>query len=134
MRVAIAQLNQVVGDLSGNAARILEAAAEARRGGAQLLITAELSLCGYPPEDLLLRPAFLSACADELSRLAARVEGVTVLVGFPELTPDGRYNAVAVLREGKVAALYRKRCLPNYTVFDEQRYFRAGVDPCIVDV
>lgn len=134
MRVAIAQLNQVVGDLSGNAARILEAAAEARRGGAQLLITAELSLCGYPPEDLLLRPAFLSACADELSRLAARVEGVTVLVGFPELTPDGRYNAVAVLRDGKVAALYRKRCLPNYTVFDEQRYFRAGVDPCIVDV
>ena len=134
MRVAIAQLNQVVGDLSGNAARILEAAAEARRGGAQLLITAELSLCGYPPEDLLLRPAFLSACADELSRLAARVEGVTVLVGFPELTPDGRYNAVAVLRDGKVAALYRKRCLPNYTVFDEQRYFNAGGDPCIVDV
>jgi NAD+ synthase (glutamine-hydrolysing) len=134
MRVAIAQLNQVVGDLSGNAARILEAAAEARRGGAQLLITAELSLCGYPPEDLLLRPAFLSACADELSRLAARVERVTVLVGFPELTPDGRYNAVAVLRDGKVAALYRKGCLPNYTVFDEQRYFRAGVDPCIVDV
>ena len=134
MRVAIAQLNQVIGDLSGNAARILDAAAEARRGGAQLLITAELSLCGYPPEDLLLRPAFLSACADELSRLAARVEGVTVLVGFPELTPDGRYNAVAVLRDGKVIARYRKRCLPNYTVFDEQRYFNAGGDPCIVDV
>ena len=134
MRVAIAQLNQVVGDLSGNAARILEAAAEARRGGAQLLITAELSLCGYPPEDLLLRPAFLSSCADELSRLAARVEGVTVLVGFPELAPDGRYNAVAVLREGEVVARYRKRCLPNYTVFDEQRYFNPGGDPCIVDV
>jgi NAD+ synthase (glutamine-hydrolysing) len=134
MRVAIAQLNQVVGDLSGNAARILDAAAEARRGGAQLLITAELSLCGYPPEDLLLRPAFLSSCADELSRLAARVEGVTVLVGFPELAPDGRYNAVAVLRDGKVATRYRKRCLPNYTVFDEQRYFSPGADPCIVDV
>jgi NAD+ synthase (glutamine-hydrolysing) len=134
MRVAIAQLNQVVGDLSGNAARILVAAAEARRGGAQLLITPELSLCGYPPEDLLLRPAFLSSCADELSRLAARVEGVTVLVGFPELAPDGRYNAVAVLRDGKVTARYRKRCLPNYTVFDEQRYFNPGGDPCIVDV
>jgi NAD+ synthase (glutamine-hydrolysing) len=134
MRVAIAQLNQVIGDLSGNAARILEAAAEARRGGAQLLITAELSLCGYPPEDLLLRPAFLSSCADELSRLAARVEGVTVLVGFPELAPEGRYNAVAVLREGEVVARYRKRCLPNYTVFDEQRYFNPGGDPCIVDV
>jgi NAD+ synthetase len=134
MRVAIAQLNQVIGDLSGNAARILEAAAEARRGGAQLLITAELSLCGYPPEDLLLRPAFLASCADELSRLAARVEGVTVLVGFPELAPEGRYNAVAVLREGEVVARYRKRCLPNYTVFDEQRYFNPGGDPCIVDV
>jgi NAD+ synthetase len=135
MRVAIAQLNQVVGDLSGNAARILEAVAEARRGGAQLLITAELSLCGYPPEDLLLRPAFLSACADELSSLATRVEGITVLVGFPELAPDGRrYNAVAVLRDRRVAALYRKRCLPNYTVFDEQRYFNAGGDACIVDV
>ena len=134
MRIAIAQLNQVVGDLSGNAARILEAAAEARRGGAQLLITPELSLCGYPPEDLLLRPAFLSSCADELSRLAARVEGVTVLVGLPELAPDGRYNAVAVLRDGKVTARYRKRCLPNYTVFDEQRYFNPGGDPCIVDV
>jgi NAD+ synthetase len=134
MRVAIAQLNQVVGDLSGNAARILVATAEARRGGAQLLITPELSLCGYPPEDLLLRPAFLSSCADELSRLAARVEGVTVLVGFPELAPDGRYNAVAVLRDGKVTARYRKRCLPNYTVFDEQRYFNPGGDPCIVEV
>src|SRR6202022_4298080 len=114
MRVAIAQLNQVVGDLSGNAARILEAAAEARRGGAQLLITAELSLCGYPPEDLLLRPAFLSACADELSSLATRVEGITILVGFPELAADGRrYNAVAALRDGKVTALYRNRSLPN---------------------
>ena len=134
MRVAIAQLNQVIGDLSGNAARILEAVAEARRGGAQLLVTPELSLCGYPPEDLLLRPAFLSACASELSRLAAGVEGITVVVGFPELAPNARYNAAAVLRDGNVAAVYRKRCLPNYTVFDEQRYFSAGGDPCIVEV
>src|SRR5450631_4059898 len=134
MRIAIAQLNQVVGDLPGNAARIVDAMADARRGGAQLLITAELSLCGYPPEDLLLRPAFLASCADELARLASRVDGLTVLVGFPELAPDGRYNAIAVLRDGKVAAIYRKRCLPNYTVFDEQRYFTAGTDPCVVEV
>jgi len=134
MRIAIAQLNQVVGDLPGNAARIVDAMADARRGGAQLLITAELSLCGYPPEDLLLRPAFLASCADELARLASRVDGLTVLVGFPELGPDGRYNAVAVLRDGKVAATYRKHCLPNYTVFDEQRYFTAGVDPCVVEI
>jgi NAD+ synthetase len=134
MRVAIAQLNQVIGDLSGNAARILEAATFARRGGAQLLITPELSLCGYPPEDLLLRPAFLAACADELARLAMVVEGITVVVGFPELASNSRYNAAAVLRGGKVEAVYRKRCLPNYTVFDEQRYFSAGGDPCILDV
>ena len=134
MRIAIAQLNQVVGDLSGNAARIVEAMAQARRGGAHLLVTAELSLCGYPPEDLLLRPAFLTACADELARLAARVEGITVLVGFPELAPGGRYNAVAVLRDRRIAAVYRKQCLPNYTVFDEQRYFTAGSDPCVFDV
>jgi NAD+ synthase (glutamine-hydrolysing) len=134
MRIAIAQFNQVVGDLSGNAARIVEATAEARRGGAQLLVTPELSLCGYPPEDLLLRPAFLASCADELARLAARVEGATVLVGFPEIAPEGAFNAVAVLRDGKVAAIYRKRCLPNYTVFDEQRYFKAGGDPCVVDI
>jgi NAD+ synthase (glutamine-hydrolysing) len=134
MRIAIAQFNQIVGDLPGNAARIVDAMSEARRGGAQLLITAELSLCGYPPEDLLLRPAFLASCADELARLASRVEGITVLVGFPELDPDGRYNAVAVLRDGKIAATYRKRCLPNYTVFDEQRYFTAGVDPCVVEI
>src|SRR5450432_3287945 len=134
MRIAIAQFNQVVGDLSGNAARIVEASAEARRGGAQLLITPELSLCGYPPEDLLLRPAFLASCADELERLAARIEGVTVLVGFPQIAPEGRFNAVAVLRDGKVAATYRKHCLPNYTVFDEQRYFTAGVDPCVVEI
>ncbi len=134
MRIAVAQLNQVVGDLSGNAERIIEATAEARRGGAQLLITPELSLCGYPPEDLLLRPAFLAACGDELARLAARIGDVTVLVGFPELTADGCYNAVAVLREGKVANIYRKRCLPNYTVFDEQRYFKVGGAPCVIDI
>src|ERR1700716_183987 len=126
MRVAIAQLTQGIGNLSENAARTLEAMAEARRGGAQLLITPELSLCGYPPEDLLLRPAFLSSCADELARLAVRVEGITVLVGFPELAPDGRYNAVAVLRDAGVVAVYRKRCLPHYPGVEEARYFSAG--------
>ncbi len=134
MRIAIAQLNQVVGDLSGNAERIVEAIGEAQRGGAHLLVTPELSLCGYPPEDLLLRPAFLAACADELARIASRVEGITVLVGFPELAPGGRYNAVAILRDRNIAGVYRKQCLPNYTVFDEQRYFTAGIDPCVIDV
>src|SRR5207249_7951723 len=123
MRIAIAQLNQVVGDLAGNAARILSAVAEAKRGGADLVITPELSLCGYPPEDLVLRPAFLSASAIELQRMAARITGPAVIVGFPELFDGKRYNAAAILRAGRIEAVYRKGKLPNYTVFDEQRYF-----------
>ncbi len=133
MRVGIAQLNQIIGDMPGNAARILDAVGEARRGGADLVVTPELSLCGYPPEDLLLRRAFLSACADELAHLAASVSGVTLLVGFPETNDGKRYNAVAVLRDGRVAATYHKQCLPNYTVFDEQRYFEPGDAPCVLD-
>ncbi|HEX8010829.1 MAG TPA: NAD+ synthase [Casimicrobiaceae bacterium] len=134
MRIAIAQLDCVVGDLPGNAARILGAVGEARRGGADLVVTPELSLCGYPPEDLVLRPAFLEACAEELARLAAEVSGATVLVGFPEAAARKPHNAVAVLREGRVAAVYRKCELPNYTVFDEQRYFEPAREPCVVDL
>jgi len=134
MRVAIAQLNQVVGDLSGNAARILDAAAGGVRGGADLVITPELSLCGYPPEDLLLRPAFLAACAEELQRLARAVTRTTILVGFPEKAGSACYNATAILRAGRVEAVYRKRELPNYTVFDEERYFQPGRAPCVFDI
>ncbi len=134
MRIAIAQLDCVVGDLSGNAARILEAVADARRGGADLVVTPELSLCGYPPEDLVLRPAFLAACDDELQRLAKAVSGPAVVVGFPEASERKPHNAVAVVRDGRVAAVYRKCELPNYTVFDEQRYFEPGCEPCVIEV
>ncbi|HEV2979743.1 MAG TPA: NAD+ synthase [Casimicrobiaceae bacterium] len=134
MRVGIAQLNCVVGDLRGNAAHILAAVAEARRGGADLVVTPELSLCGYPPEDLLLRPAFLTACAEELTRLAAQIAGPVVLIGFPEFAAGKRHNALAVVRDGRVDAVYRKHELPNYTVFDEQRYFEPGSDACVVDI
>jgi NAD+ synthase (glutamine-hydrolysing) len=134
MRVAIAQLNQVVGDLPGNAARIVDAVATAVRGGADLVVTPELSLSGYPPEDLLLRPAFLAACARELEQLAPRVAGPAVLVGFPEFAQGRRHNAVAVLRDGRISAVYRKQQLPNYTVFDEQRYFEPGDGACVIDV
>jgi len=134
MRIAIAQLDCVVGDLAGNAQRILDAVAEARRGGADLVITPELSLCGYPPEDLVLRPAFLAACDQELRRLAEAVSGPVVLIGYPELGDGKRHNAVAALRDGKVAAIYRKCELPNYTVFDEQRYFEPRCEPCVIDV
>jgi len=134
MRLAIAQLNQTVGDLPANAAAILGAWRDARRTGAALVVTPELSLCGYPPEDLLLRPAFVDACASELASLAAQVDRGVLLVGFPERENGRTYNAMAVLRDGRVAQVARKQCLPNYTVFDEQRYFSPGAAPCIVEV
>src|SRR6266702_8871702 len=108
MRIAIAQLDCVVGDLAGNAARILGAITEARHAGADLVITPELSLCGYRPEDLVQRPAFLEACADELSRLATEVSGTTVLIGYPEAADGKRHNAIAVVRDGAIAAVDRK--------------------------
>jgi NAD+ synthase (glutamine-hydrolysing) len=134
VRIAIAQLNQVVGDLAGNAARILDAVAEGERGGADLVVTPELSLCGYPPEDLVLRPAFLAACAQELQKLASKIKATTALVGFPEAADNVCYNAAAVVSDGRVSAVYRKHELPNYTVFDEDRYFRPGGAPCVMDV
>src|SRR6476620_7386067 len=134
MQIALAQLNQVLGDLPGNARAIAAAAAEAERAGARLVITPELSLCGYPPEDLVLRPAFLDACSAELSALAPAITGTTALVGFPERHDGVRHNAVAVVRDGRVAAVYRKHRLPNYTVFDEERYFAPGTEPCVFDV
>jgi len=134
MRVAIAQLNQVLGDLAGNARALLDAIDAGKRAGADLVVTPELSLCGYPPEDLLLRPAFIDACAREMAALAARVHGVIALVGYPETQGQQRHNAVAVIRDGRLVATYRKLHLPNYTVFDEDRYFEPGGAPCVFDV
>ena len=134
MQIALAQLNQVLGDLPGNARAILTATAEAERAGARLVVTPELSLCGYPPEDLVLRPAFLDACASELAALAAGVRRTPVIVGFPERSGGHCHNALAVLKAGRVAEVYRKQQLPNYTVFDEERYFEPGHAPCVIDV
>ncbi len=134
MQIAVAQLNQVIGDLSGNGNAILAAVAEAERAGARLVVTPELSLPGYPPEDLLLRPAFIDACARELAAMAQRVRATPVVVGFPDREGGTCYNALAVLRDRRVAQVYRKQYLPNYTVFDEERYFEPGTAPCIVDV
>src|SRR5438477_9053994 len=115
MQIAVAQINSTVGDLAGNARLVGDAVAAAKAAGADLVVTPELSLCGYPPEDLLLRRAFLATSAAELAHLAASISGVTALVGFPEESGGRRYNAVAVLRDGRVAEVYRKRYLPNYT-------------------
>ena len=134
MQIAVAQLDQIVGDLPGNSHRILAALRDAKRAGSDFVITPELSLCGYPPEDLLLRPAFLDANARELAALAAQVDDTALIVGFAEAAGGRRYNAAAVLRGRRIERVYRKQLLPNYTVFDEARYFAVGDAPCVFDV
>jgi NAD+ synthase (glutamine-hydrolysing) len=134
MKLAIAQTNCVLGDLAGNAAKILNYAEQARIQGAQLLLTPELSLCGYPPEDLLLRNGFYHACALALEDLARRISGVAVVVGHPHEQGGKRYNAASLLQNGKISKTYLKHELPNYSVFDEERYFCHGTEPCIFDM
>ena len=97
MKFALAQLNQTVGDLPGNARKILDACERAHAGGARCVITPELSICGYPPEDLVLRPSFLNACRTELAALAARLPPLTAIVGFPEIDGELRHNAAVLL-------------------------------------
>jgi NAD+ synthase (glutamine-hydrolysing) len=125
MRLALAQINTVVGDLDGNRARIVERIGEARDAGADLVLFPELAVTGYPPEDLLFRPEFLRQARRSLDQIAAEATGVAVLVGFPWLDRD-LYNACAVCADGEVKAIYPKRFLPNYGVFDEVRYFQPG--------
>ncbi len=135
--IALAQINPVVGDLSGNAKLISDAAEVAHRAGAKLLITPELALTGYPPEDLLLRPAFIEAAADALDQLRsalAAYPGLAVVVGHPLKTPLGLHNAASVLQDGQCIASYAKHELPNNEVFDEVRYFTPGNAPCVFDI
>ncbi len=131
--IAVAQLNLTVGDLVGNADHIIAALDDARAAGAQLLLTPELALSGYPPEDLLLRPDFYRACAREVERIAAAARGVTVVLGHPVEDGGERYNAASVLRDGAVLTRYHKSLLPNYEVFDEERYFEAGGTACVFE-
>lgn len=131
MKIAIAQINCIVGDLTGNAKKIIASAVQAKAQGATLVITPELSLCGYPPEDLLLRADFLDACNEALKALAAKLSGITVIVGHPHQVEDACFNAASVLQDGKVFATYHKHALPNYAVFDEKRYFASGSDALV---
>jgi NAD+ synthase (glutamine-hydrolysing) len=125
MRLALAQIDTVVGDLDGNRERILRRLEEAREAGADLILFPELAVTGYPPEDLLLRPAFIREARRSLELIAAQTGGIAALVGVPLLDHD-LFNACAVCAGGEVKAVYRKRFLPNYGVFDEERYFAAG--------
>ncbi len=127
MRLALAQINSVVGDIDGNAARISDWVERARTEEADLVLFPELAVTGYPAEDLLLRPGFVRAARKAVDEIARRARGVTVLVGAPHLDAD-LFNGCFVLAHGEVRSVYRKRYLPNYGVFDEDRYFAPGSD------
>ena len=133
LRIALAQIDSSVGDLEGNAAKIAERIAAARDAGAELVLFPELALTGYPPEDLLLKEHFLQAATEAVGELAREAEGIVALVGFPERADDV-HNALAVLAEGELQAVYRKSVLPNYGVFDEQRYFQFGESGAVLQL
>jgi NAD+ synthetase len=138
LRIAVAQINCVVGDLDCNVRLILDAARSALGQGADLLLTPELALCSYPPEDLLLRPDFLLACARSLAGLALEADhaapGLSLLVGHPHVSGERCFNAASLIRAGRVEATYFKMRLPNYEVFDEERYFDEGSEPLVFEV
>lgn len=144
LKLCVAQLNFIVGDLNGNVIKIVDAANRAYADGARLLLTPELSICGYAAEDLFLRPAFMQACDDAVKSVAqqlAGLKGMSVVVGHPtggdsrtrSVAVQSRFNAASVLCEGQVVATYAKRELPNYQVFDERRYFTPGQGVCVFE-
>jgi NAD+ synthase (glutamine-hydrolysing) len=133
MKVALAQVNPIVGDLRGNVELIAGFAARAREAGARLVVFPELAVCGYPPEDLLLNPLFIRECRAALAEAARRCSGIDAVLGFPEAAADRVHNAAALLRDGAAAGIARKSELPNYGVFDEHRYFAPGAGPLSTD-
>jgi NAD+ synthase (glutamine-hydrolysing) len=134
LRIALAQLNFLVGDVRGNAARVVMSAGRARSElGADLVLYPELTLSGYPPEDLLFHRGLRRQVEQGLAQLRGEVTGTAVMVGFPEYTRAGIYNSAALIAGGEIAAIHRKAELPNYKVFDEKRYFHPGAQPTVAD-
>ncbi len=133
IRVALAQINSTVGDLDGNTAKIVDCIARAGSVGADIIVFPELAICGYPPEDLLLRPRFISQNVSCLQRVAESTHGPVVVVGFVDSDSDV-FNAAAIIHNGCIAGIYHKVFLPNYGVFDENRYFRAGRECPVFDI
>jgi NAD+ synthase (glutamine-hydrolysing) len=134
LRIALAQLNLLVGDVQGNAARVIAATRHAHLTlGAHLVLFPELTLSGYPPEDLLFHRGFRRQIEEGLARLRRELTDAAVMVGFPEYTRGGIYNSAALIAHGEIAAIHRKAELPNYKVFDEKRYFQAGTQPTVAD-
>ncbi|EGV32911.1 NAD+ synthetase [Thiorhodococcus drewsii AZ1] len=125
-RIQIAQINPLVGDIAGNAERLISASVAARDAGADLVVFPELALTGYPPEDLLLRPEFMRRVESALEHIASEAVGITLVLGYPRAAVGGLFNVAGVWRDGELVAEYAKQHLPNYSVFDEKRYFQSG--------
>jgi NAD+ synthase (glutamine-hydrolysing) len=125
LRIGMAQINTTVGDFAGNQRKILKAIEEARAAGVDLLTFPELAVCGYPPEDLLFKPQFIAENLKSLDKITEASKGLTLVVGFVDADGD-IYNAAAIIHDGRLVSIYHKNYLPNYGVFDENRYFRAG--------
>lgn len=135
LKIALAQLNFVVGDVTGNAAKIVAAIEEARdQLAADLVVFSELALCGYPPEDLLFHKGLKDQVVDALDEVRERTSGVAALVGYPEYADDSIFNSAALFDDGQLIANHRKQCLPNYSVFDEQRYFAPGSGSTVSEI
>jgi len=135
LNIAIAQIDLTVGDIAGNARRVIDAACRARDElQARAVLFPELTLTGYPPEDLLLRPELDARVARALAQIQAEVSGVDLVLGYPRIVDGKRYNTAGVIRDGRIIAEYHKALLPNYSVFDEDRYFEPGGEPCVFHI
>src|SRR5438309_4700340 len=134
LRVALAQINTTIGDFDGNVGKIIEYAGRARGAGADIVSFPELTITGYPPEDLLLRSGFIRDNLTALKRAAAGCSGIAAVIGFVDRDDSGIYNAAALVRDGAISAVYRKQRLPNYGVFDEVRYFRGGSESPVFEI
>jgi len=135
LRIAIAQLNLLVGDIGGNVSKLIAAAQRARdEMKAHAIVFPELALTGYPPEDLLLRPDLTARAENAMGALMAAARGIDVITGYPRRQHGNLYNAAVLLRDGRFHAVYHKHCLPNYSVFDEKRYFAEGAGACVVEI
>lgn len=134
LHILIAQINLMVGDITANKERVIALAREARdRIGADMVVFPELTLTGYPPEDLLLRPELIERVEDALEAIRSESQGITIVLGYPKRDVGGLFNVAGVIQNGQVIAEYGKQILPNYSVFDEKRYFQPGRSPCVID-
>jgi NAD+ synthase (glutamine-hydrolysing) len=134
LKTALAQINATVGDFTGNFDKIRQMYVRAKDAGVDLLVFPELSICGYPPEDLLLKKHFLAENKKVVEQIAKDCQDITIMVGFAEFADHFCYNSMAVIQSGKIQKVYRKCQLPNYGVFDEKRYFAAGCEPAVIKI